>query len=176
LTGGEIITRVLVWASVAGYAAGAGALALGRGRRAWDVWARGAWTAGCAAMLAHAAAAFHFYHGWSHAAAYGDTARQTGEVVGLAWGGGLYFNYALLAGWVTDVVCWWRGGPAAYRSRPRALAVAWQAFLFFMFFNAAVVFAAGAARWAGLAACAGLCAAWLAGAAAKGRRPAAAGN
>lgn len=173
MTGGEFITKALVWVSVAGYAAGAGAFALGRGRRAWDVWARAAWTAGCAAMLAHAASAFHFYHGWSHEAAYGDTARQTREVVGLAWGGGLYFNYALLAAWVADAAWWWRRGLAAYRARPRALVFAWQAFLFFMFFNAAVVFVSGAARWAGLVACAWLGGAWLAGvASSKVRRPA----
>ncbi len=155
---------MLVWTSVTGWAAGASLFALARGRRVWDARARAAWTVGCAAMLMHAAAAFHFYHGWSHAAAYIDTARQTAELTGFDWGGGLYFNYALLAAWAADVVYWWRRGVEAYRLRPRVLALVWHAFLLFMFFNAAVVFATGAARWAGLAACFAVCAAGLAGA------------
>lgn len=153
-----------MWVAVAGYAAGSGAFALARGRRAWDAWARAAWTVGCAAMLAHAACAFHFYHGWSHAEAYRDTARQTAEMTGWRWGGGLYFNYALLAAWVADVAWWWRRGLAAYRRRPWPLSVAWHAFLLFMFFNATVVFGGGGARRAGLCVCAALCVAWLVGA------------
>ena len=168
---GEIITRVLVWLAVAGYVAGAGAYALARGRRGWDAWARAAWSVGCVALVAHAASAFHFYHGWSHAAAYQDTARQTAEVAGLVWGGGLYFNYALVAAWAADVVYWWRRGLDAYRRRPWPLAVAWHAFLIFMFFNATVVFGRGAARWAGLCACAALGAAWWVGAAARNVGP-----
>ena len=144
---GEILTRVTIWAAVAGYAAGAAALALSRERYGWESAARLAWTVACVGLLAHAAA-------------YLDTARQTEEVFGLNWGGGLYVNYALLAGWVLDVTWWWAGGLAAYRRRPRPLAAAWHGFLIFIIFNATVVFKTGPARWAGLCLCAGLCLVW----------------
>ena len=55
--------------------------------------ARLGWTAACLCYLAHVYGAFAFMHGWSHASAYLETARQTQELFGLAWGGGIYFNY-----------------------------------------------------------------------------------
>ena len=159
--GGEVLTKLTIWIAVAGYFAGAALYALARGRRGWDSLARTAWTAACAALLAHVACAFHFQHGWSHAAAYSDTARQTAEVFGLDWGGGLYVNYALLVGWVADVGWWWIGGLGAYRRRPWPLVIAWHAFLLFIVFNGAVVFADGFVRWAGLGLCAALILVWL---------------
>ena len=160
--GGEVLIKVTIWAAVAGYFAGAAAFALARGRRGWDSFARLAWTAACAALLAHVACAFQFQHGWSHAAAYRETARQTEEVFGLDWGGGLYINYALMAVWVADVVWWWGRGLDAYRRWP-LLASAWRAFLLFIVFNATVVFKDGFVRWAGLGLCLALCVAWAAG-------------
>ena len=157
---GELLTRLTIWAAVAGYGVGAAAFALSRASRGWDRAARVAWTVGCVSLLAHVASAFHFYHRWSHDAAHLDTARQTNEVFGLDWGGGLYINYALLAGWVIDVSWWWLRGLDSYRRRPWPLTAAWHGFLVFIFFNATVVFKSGPARWAGLAACLGLCAAW----------------
>jgi len=157
---GDILTRITVWAAAAGYAAGAAAFAYSRGRAVWDRAARLAWTVACAAMLAHAASAFHFYHGWSHGAAYLDTARQTDDVFGLEWGGGLYVNYALMAGWALDVGWWWLAGLDSYRRRPPAVTAAWHGFLLFIFFNATVVFKSGPARWAGLGLCVSLCVAW----------------
>lgn len=158
---GELLTKVTIWASVAGYAAGAGAFALSRGRRGWSRAARWSWTVACAALFAHTACAFHFYHGWSHEAAYLDTARQTREVFGLDWGGGLFVNYALMAGWLLDVGWWWLAGLDSYRRRSRALVAAWHGFLLFIIFNATVVFKDGPARWAGLCLCLYLCLAWL---------------
>ena len=160
MDGGELLTRMTIWAAVACYAVGAAAFALSRGRRAWDAAARPAYTFACVWLLAHAASAFHFYHGWSHGAAYLDTARQTGEVFGFDWGGGLYVNYVLIVGWVSDVSWWWLRGLDSYRRRPRALTAAWHAFVVFILFNATVVFKTGAARWAGLGVCVGLCLAW----------------
>ncbi|HEX8354393.1 MAG TPA: hypothetical protein VF611_15925 [Pyrinomonadaceae bacterium] len=164
MDGGEILTRVTVWVAVAGYAAGAAAFALSRERRVWESAARAAWTVGCVGLLAHVACAFHFYHGWSHGAAYLDTARQTDEVFGLDWGGGLYVNYALVVGWGLDVAWWWARGLDAYRRRPWPLAAAWHGFLIFIIFNATVVFKTGPARWAGLGLCLGLCIVWRAAA------------
>jgi hypothetical protein len=161
MSGGEVLTKLTIWIAVAGYFTGAAVYALARGRREWDGRARVAWTAACAALLAHVACAFHFQHGWSGAAAYRDTARQTAEVFGLDWGGGLYVNYALLAGWVADVLWWWGRGLDAYRRRPWPLVAGWHAFLLFIVFNATVVFASGFVRRAGLCVCLGLCLVWL---------------
>src|SRR5688500_12128764 len=153
MSGGEVLIKVTIWVTVAGYVAGAAAFALSRGRRHWDSFARLAWTAACAALLAHVFCAFHFHHAWSHGAAFRETARQTDEVFGLDWGGGLFINYALLAVWVADVGWWWGRGLDAYRRRPRPLTYGWHAFLLFIVFNATVVFKDGPARWAGLGLC-----------------------
>lgn len=159
--GGKVLTKLTIWIAVAGYFAGAVIYALARGRRQWDSYARLAWTAACAALLAHVACAFHFHHGWSHAAAYRDTARQTAEVFGLDWGGGLYVNYALAACWVADVCWWWGRGIRAYRYRPWPLVIGWHAFLLFIVFNATVVFEGGFVRRAGLGLCLALVFVWL---------------
>lgn len=157
---GEILTRVTIWVAIAGYAAGAAAFALSRKRYRWDSAARLAYTFACVGLLAHVACAFHFYHGWSHGAAYLDTARQTYEVFGLNWGGGVYVNYVLLAVWLLDVTWWWARGLDSYRQRPWPLVAAWHGFMIFIIFNAAVVFETGFARWAGLCVCLGLCLVW----------------
>lgn len=113
--------------------------------------ARGAWTLGCAFYLAHAAAAFHFYHAWSHAAAVADTERQTAALLGTGYGAGVWFNYAFTAVWVADAARRWLGWVW-----PQWAAVAVQGFMGFMFFNATVVFATGVTRWLGVLAAAGL--------------------
>ena len=158
---GEFITRITIWLALAAYAIGASIYLLSRGRQNWDLVARAAWTVGCISIIAHAGAAYHFYHNWSHAAAYRETARQTAEVTGLDWGGGLFINYALVIGWVIDVVLWRLRGLDAYRNRPRWLAAAWQGFLLFIIFNATVVFKTGPLRWIGLGLCLWLAFLWL---------------
>ena len=112
--------------------------------------ARGLWTLGCLLLWLHVACAFAFYHHWSHAEALESTALRTRETIGLDWGGGIFFNYALLVVWTADVLWWWIR-PTSYRMRPRSLALAVHAFLAFMIFNAAVVFESGATRWVTLA-------------------------
>lgn len=165
---GELLTRITIWLTLAGYVIGASVYLLSRGRRRWDEVARMAWTAGCASLLVHVACAFHYYHDWSQAAAYRETARQTAEVTGMNWGGGLFINYALMIGWVVDAVWWWRGLDV-YRNRPRWLVAAWQGFLIFIIFNATVVFKTGALRWIGLGLCLGLVFLWLLVSVSKGR-------
>lgn len=160
MDGGELLTKITIWVAVAGYAAGSAAFALSRGKGAWDRFARLAWTVACVALLAHVACAFNFYHGWSHESAYIDTARQTNDVFGLNWGGGLYINYAVMLGWVLDVAWWWLRGLGSYRRRCLPLVAAWHGFLLFIFFNATAVFKSGPARWAGLCVCLGLCFVW----------------
>jgi hypothetical protein len=135
------------------YAGALAALIAGK----WQA-ARSAWTAGCLLYLAHMITAFAFFHEWSHAQAHAATAKQTGDLFGIYWGGGLYFNYVFTAVWTGDAA-WWLLHAASYRKRARWISAAVHAFLAFMFFNATVVFGKGVVRWAGVAATAGL--AWL---------------
>lgn len=121
--------------------------------------ARAIWTLGWLLYLAHVAAAFHFYHHWSHRHAWLETARRTGELFGWAWGGGLYFNYAFTLAWTADVLWQWLS-PASHRRRPRWLSLAWHGFFLFMVVNAAIVFETGPIRWLGLAGCAALLFSW----------------
>jgi len=114
--------------------------------------ARLLWTGGCLAFLIHMMCAFHFFHHWSHADAYEVTARQTAEVTGMDWGGGLYFNYVFALVWVGDA-CWWWYNARSYSTRPRAAEWTIQSFLGFMAFNATVIFGRGAIQWAGWFAC-----------------------
>ena len=112
--------------------------------------ARGLWTGAWLCMLLHVLTAFHLVHHWDHAAAYSETARQTAEVVGLNWGGGIYINYLFLLLWGLDVCWWWRAGVDGYESRPRSANIAIQSFLAFIVFNGAVVFASPFTRILGL--------------------------
>lgn len=113
--------------------------------------ARLAWTTACLFYVAHVYGAFQYFHGWSHAAAYDETARQTAELFGIQWGGGLYFNYAFTIVWLADVIWWWCA-TEQYEKRPRWISAAIHAFLAFMFFNGLVVFASGFSRWLGVVA------------------------
>jgi hypothetical protein len=146
---GELLTKITVWIALAGYATALIIFLQSNGRLSWDAVARIFWTTGCVAMLAHIASAFHFYHHWSHTAAYAETARQTGKIYGLSWGGGLFVNYLLIIGWILDVIWWWRG-LEIYRNRSRIFSIIWHVFLFFIFFNATVVFESGFLRWSWL--------------------------
>jgi hypothetical protein len=146
---GEVLTRVAIWISMLGYTAGSVIFAAARR----DRWTRLAWTIGCAALLAHFICAFNYYHAWSHASAYSETARQTAAVYRLNWGGGLFINYAVAALWTSDVVWWWFAGVSAYRRRSWLLTMLWHGFLIFIFFNATVVFKDGLTRWIGLLLC-----------------------
>jgi hypothetical protein len=87
-----------------------------RGPRNAEAAARILWTAGVVLLGAHTLAAFHFVHGWSHQAAADETARQTAELIGLRWSGGVFVNYAFLAMWAADAGWWW-AAPASYRNR-----------------------------------------------------------
>lgn len=117
------------------------------------------WLYAAAAMLylAHVAAAFHFVHGWSHAAAHEHVARVTQAYAGVRTGAGLYLNYLLAVAWPID---------AAYRlwacdgRRGRWVGVAMHGFLLFLAFNATVVFAPTRTRVAGAIAFAALLVAW----------------
>lgn len=140
---GKILTLWTVWLAIVFYVA-ALFLYVARSR-----FARLLWTAGLALYAAHVCLAFHFFYDWSHTKAYGETARQTWELFGVNWGGGLYLNYLFTLIWLGDALWWWKGS-AAYRERPLWIAVAVQSFLAFMFFNATVVFGQGLVRLMGI--------------------------
>ena len=154
---GELLTRWTVRAALALYVVALILRATSPRRR--STWSRLAWTLGCLAFLLHVLCALHFVHHWSHEAAYEETARRTAEVVGFAWGGGLFANYLFTLLWMADV-CWWWWDAAGYLLRPRVVEWVVQGFLGFMAFNATVVFGVGAIRWAGLAGALLLAAAW----------------
>jgi len=156
---GEFLTRLTIWLALIAYACAAGTLLMARQRTRWRSFARSLWTFGCALFLAHVVCAFAYYHDWSHATAYRETARQTGEMTGVRWGGGLFLNYLLGAAWLVDVLCWWHD-PERLERRPLWLTRIWHAFFFFMVFNGTVVFGKGPVRWLGALICVGLAGLW----------------
>ncbi len=159
MSGGEFLTRVTIWLALSGAALGTIAQFPFRANPKRQALARWFWTVGGLALLAHVACAYHFYHAWSQASVYQETARQTAEVFNLHWGGGVYVNYAFMAAWLADVLWWWRG-VADYNQRPCAWVWGWQGFFLFMVFNATVVFKTGALRWIGLAMCIVMAVVW----------------
>ena len=158
---GEFLTRATIWITIVAYAIGSVVFAFARGRSRWDSATRFLWTIAVVSLIGHFISAYAFFHHWSHDSAYLDTARQTEEVTGLNWGGGLFINYALLIIWTIDIAWWWFRGLNSYRTRPWPLVAAWHSFLIFILFNAMVVFKAGMVRWVGLVICGVLCLAWL---------------
>lgn len=158
---GEFLTRLTIWLAIVGYTFGSVTFALAGRKARWDGATRIVWTVACLCLVAHVISAFEFYHGWSHASAYHETARQTKEMVGLNWGGGLFINYIVVIGWLVDVGWWWRSAAGSYRQRPWPVVFAWHGFLIFIIFNATVVFKTASVRWAGLCLCVILLVAWL---------------
>jgi hypothetical protein len=160
MTPGETIVRWTIRSAVALYLA-ALAVQLWRRRPAAehsppdDGPDRWLWSGACLLLLVHVAAAFHVVHHWSHTAALRSTARDTLRVTGFDWGGGIYFNYALMVAWLADVAWWWLA-PISHHRRPRVIGVVLQLYLLFMMVNATIVFASGPVRWLTAAALASL--------------------
>lgn len=94
-------------------------------------------------------AAFHYTHHWSEADAIDSTARETEQLIGMAVGEGLYFNYLFLLVWIADVLFWWLK-TERYETRPAWLEFGIHGYLFFIAFNGAVVFESGATRIGGI--------------------------
>ena len=157
----QLLTKATIWFAVLAYTVGIALFCFARGRPAWLAASRLAWTTGCLALMAHITSAFHFYHHWSQESAYLDTARQTKEVIGVNWGGGLFINYAVLSFWIVDVGWWWLKGIDSYRRRRWLIVLLWHAFFIFIVFNATVVFKDGIVRWVGLVVSVCLAACWI---------------
>lgn len=153
----EWMTRGTVWLALSFYVAAEMAMAFERkttGRA-------GRWlnAIGIGIFLLHVVCAFHFYHHWSHAVAYADTARQTAEFSGRNWGGGLYVNYLFTLVWMGELIWWW-ASPTTFARRPRWMGRVVRGFFMFMIFNGAVVFAHRPMRWYGVLLCLLLVVSW----------------
>jgi len=147
---GALLTRGTIWLALICYALVV-VLQSSKGSRGRTA-SRLLWILGCLFFLAHVLAAFHFYHGWSHAAAAHDTQRQTFERLGVSFSAGIYFNYLFALVWLIDVVAGGAGGKFLHERN-----VFWflllHGFFLFMIFNATVVFGQGWARPAGVILC-----------------------
>ena len=143
--------RLTIWTSVLAWAASEVLRPPSRNASARLRAARAMFTAGAVLLVVHTILAFQIAHGWSHDAAFAETARRTELMTGVASGAGLYLNYAFMAVWVMDAAWWWLQ-PRGYVQRARAIDLSVFAFFVFMFINGAVVFAAGRMRIAGAAA------------------------
>lgn len=114
--------------------------------------ARAVWTGAFVAYLVHIVSAYASVYGWSHRVAWEMTASDTERVVGWRSGIGLVVNYAFAAALAIDLVRQWRGRPAS----------PWiVAFVVFMIFNGAVVFAEGSTPWFGIGLLCGMAFSWL---------------
>ena len=160
MNAGELLTRSTVWIAIFSFVLGTILFAAHSKRRNFDDLVRLSWTVASLALITHFITAFHYYHHWSQLSALQETARQTNEVFGLNWGGGLVINYLLLLLWIFDVAWWWLRGLDSYRRRPLPWLLSWHGFLIFMIFNATVVFKDGLRRWLGFVLCLILCFAW----------------
>ena len=153
-----------IWIALLLYVAGE----YGRSRQVPAPWARPVWLLGAFFYLAHVAAAFGIHHDWSHADAYRYTAARTEAFLGLAWGGGLWANYAFTALWVAEGV-WWQFQPASHARRSPAWTTAIRSIFFFMIANGGVMFVDSSRRLLGVAILAALVWIWRRDAAARGR-------
>ncbi len=109
------------------------------------------WTLSFLFFVLHVAASFHFVHHWSHREAYLATAKETGELMGVEFGEGVYFNYLFLAAWASHLWFTWFPAPA----NNLFVRTAQQIFLLYMSFiafNGVVVFKSGWLRTIGIVA------------------------
>ncbi len=155
---GHFLVALTIWLALGAYVASE----MGRAGRVTMLGPTGSrvmLTVGCLLYLAHVATAFATEYAWSHAAAYENTARQAEAVFGLAWGGGLYVNYAFSALWVSEAAWWWLA-PDSYLGRSRWILVTVRSVFLVMIANGAVVFVDGPMRWVGLLMVVALVATW----------------
>jgi hypothetical protein len=146
------LTRWTVWLALAAYAISIAAFVASPRYPRLQRTANFLWPSGCALMWAHVTLAMCLFYGGSHARAAAETSHRTREVLGWSPGGEIYFNYAFLAVWTTDVGWRWLA-PQQYASRSRLLSIAIHGFLFFIAFNATIIFEDGMIRASGIVSC-----------------------
>lgn len=120
-------------------------------RAVGDSWGRVYWLMGWAICFGHVLLAFHLAHQWSHDRAVEATAKQTADLVGFPFGGGVWINYGFLAIWGGDAAWRWRV-PSRYWMRSARCHWAIIGFLAFIVFNATIVFGGWPGRIVGVAA------------------------
>lgn len=152
----NILLYLTVWLALAAFAAGE----LGKARaRAW-AWSMSA--SGAILLTIHILLAMAEHHGWSLASALEATARQTDDMFGLNWGGGVYVNYVFAAVWIAELFVW-RQWPEGYAMRPGWIRWSLRAFYLVLIVSGAIIFAGGWRRLIGLAIVGVLAASWLPG-------------
>ena len=135
----DLIVRGSMWLALSGFVAAhwgfrhAGSTAHGR-------WPLTAYWVGAVLALAHTLAAFRWHYDWSHTQAVTATAKQTTEVFGLNWGGGVWVNYAFLVAWLVDAG-WRTGRPRRYVAVSTGTWVL-RGFYFIIIANGAITFVA----------------------------------
>ncbi|XZE42700.1 hypothetical protein SH467x_002231 [Pirellulaceae bacterium SH467] len=145
----QFASLLAIRASLALFVAVLASEAIGRKRSAQPVAA--IWLLGAELAVWHSMGALLTFHNGSQEQAFQSTAAQTQDLLGIAFGAGLYVNYAFLAVWTFDAVL------AAFASeRHRRLPPLYHGlslgFLCFIAFNATVVFKSGWLRWFGIGA------------------------
>lgn len=148
-----------IWLSMLLFAAGESGRSLTRRGSDPPPWAWWVFTAGLALAVGHTLLAFATVHQWSHADAVRSTALQTAAIYGVTFGAGVYVNYLFFAVWLADA-WWWRASPPGH-VRPAAAVWMLRGFYMVIIFNAAIVFAGGLRRVAGLALVSWLARVWL---------------
>jgi len=150
-----------IWLALALFVAGETGRSFARRATAPPAWAWWAFTAGLLLAIVHTLLSLAMVHDWVHDDAVRATAMQTEAMFGVGVGWGVYVNYVFLAVWLGDA-WWWRAAPAGF-VRPAAVTWTLRAFYMIVIFNAAVIFAAGWRRIAGLALVSWLARGWSAG-------------
>ncbi len=145
----ELVSRIAIWAALICYVYGEAGRLKERRHQAISHRGRWVWTLGFALYLIHVLTAFSSHHHWSHDAARIHTALQTEQLIGQAWGWGIYVNYFFTFTWFMETLCWWRF-PCHYRLRSNGLDRTVRGFFLFMIVNGAVVFVHSPLRWLGL--------------------------
>jgi hypothetical protein len=107
------------------------------------------WSLGALLFIAHVAAAFHYTHHWSHVSAVRSTAAETQQLLGIAFGQGIWFSYLFVLLWTADAAWSWLR-PLSWKNRSRRTTLVLHSYLFFIAFNGAVIFEAGPTRPLGI--------------------------
>jgi hypothetical protein len=101
---------------------------------------------GASVFVLHVFLAMQIRHGWSHESAVRETARQTEALFGIRDGSGVWLNYLMALLWMADV--WRSRNPISVGAQTSRRWL--KGFLFFMWFNAAIVFPHGLWRLLGI--------------------------
>jgi len=130
-----------------------------RGLRAVDRRVVSIWFLGSLLALGHSIGSLLTFHHGSQADAVASTAEQTRELLGFAFGAGLYVNYVFVLVWIIDA-SFRMIAPGRYERLPAFYYQCVNCFLIFIAFNGAIVFKAGIVRWIGCGCCALLVYLW----------------